>query len=977
VSSCASVAQPSEIDEELGFKLEATFQSNPTLGPIEINDQGAEEAFTVYDHPKVLIFKRGEDYSESLIQEALGQIDVSQVDNSPPGELSYIPANITLPNDRLEEQRTGGTWSEYFNRESLVNRIAFLTVPLWWIAIGLLGVIAFPLTRVAFKGLHDGGYALARIVGLLFLAWLTWFLASFEIPFERPLILGVLLLLAMISGLLAWRDREELKAFFKEKKKEIVWVEVLALAFFLLDLAIRIGNPDLWHPYKGGEKPMNFSYLNAVLKSTSFPPYDPWFAGGYINYYYFGYVIVGVPIKLLGIVPSTAYNLVVPTLFTLLGLSAFTIVYNLLYRFQALKDRRWRVDPRFVGVIAAVALVILGNLGSARLIYEGFRELGGWPGEEQASFASGIVYATKGVVQYLSEDRAFPVRADQWYWDPSRAIKPGPGEAGPITEFPFFTFLYADLHAHMIDLPITVAALAWCLSWILGAKDKRPFGLLDGGIALLIGAIFLGAMRPTNTWDFPTYWALSAIAVFAAAWIRQEQSSETRGLRIVYTIFEGLLIALILFGLAHFLYHPYHQWYQLGYDKPNLWKGSQTQLNDYLVVHGLFLFLILSWMVWEIRQWMARTPLKALSRFRKVFLLIILSLALSMIGIGFLTHSGMQVAPIAFLVLVLAGILFLWAGLPVEKRAVLFAIGTGTALTVFVELVVLEGDISRMNTVFKFYLQVWTLFSLSAVAGLAWIWHDFSQWSRSLRLAWIVIVVVLTFMAALFPITATPAKVADRMAVGAPNSLDGMAYMPYSTYRDIAGPMELDEDYEAILWMQENIEGSPVIIEGNTPEYRWGSRYTIYTGLPGVLGWNWHQRQQRGFVGDNSVMDRAHAIASFYADPSVEEAVDFIHEFAVSYVVVGRLEKQYYEQLERCTPDPGGEGVTCDMAGRPTGMPQPNVDISECQPMDEDPDSKIYTCPTYGLEKFERLRDMGVLEEAFQSGETVVYKVIQ
>ena len=74
---------------------------------------------------------------------------------------------------------------------------------------------------------------------------------------------------------------------------------------------------------------MDFSYFNAVLKSTTFPPYDPWYAGGYLNYYYYGFVFVGMLVKLLGIVPSFAYNLILPSLFSMLALGAFSVGCNL------------------------------------------------------------------------------------------------------------------------------------------------------------------------------------------------------------------------------------------------------------------------------------------------------------------------------------------------------------------------------------------------------------------------------------------------------------------------------------------------------------------------------------------------------------------------------------------------------------------------------------------------------------------------
>ncbi len=123
-------------------------------------------------------------------------------------------------------------------------------------------------------------------------------------------------------------------------------IEGLFLAFFLFDFLIRIGNPDLWHPAKGGERPMDFSYFNAIIKSTSFPPYDPWFAGGYINYYYYGFVLVATPVKLLGIVPTLAYNFILPTLFAMVAMGAFCVGWNLLVKDRESKFRFPIPDPR-------------------------------------------------------------------------------------------------------------------------------------------------------------------------------------------------------------------------------------------------------------------------------------------------------------------------------------------------------------------------------------------------------------------------------------------------------------------------------------------------------------------------------------------------------------------------------------------------------------------------------------------------------
>jgi uncharacterized membrane protein len=137
-------------------------------------------------------------------------------------------------------------------------------------------------------------------------------------------------------------------------------------------------------------------------------------------------------------------------------------------------------------------------------------------------------------------------------------------------------------------------------------------------------------------------------------------------------------------------------------------------------------------------------------------------------------------------------------------------------------------------------------------------------------------------------------KIRDRMSTVAPHTLDGMAYMATSTYSDNDQNMDLSQDYEAIKWMQENVQGSPVIIEANTVEYRWGNRFTIYTGLPGVVGWNWHQRQQRAVVPSEWVTDRVQEIGDFYRTTDRQQTIDFLKKYGVRYIIVGQLEQAYY-----------------------------------------------------------------------------------
>jgi len=160
---------------------------------------------------------------------------------------------------------------------------------------------------------------------------------------------------------------------------------------------------------------------------------------------------------------------------------------------------------------------------------------------------------------------------------------------------------------------------------------------------------------------------------------------------------------------------------------------------------------------------------------------------------------------------------------------------------------------------------------------------------------------VLVVGAAMYPLRATAAKWNDRMIPTAPRTLDGMTYMQYATYSDGSNDqnyreMDLSQDYRAIRWMQANVPGSPVIVEANTPEYRhWGTRFTIYTGLPGVVGWNWHQRQQRAITPEDWITSRIDQIHDFYRTTDREQAQEFLTSYNVQYIILGQLERIWYD----------------------------------------------------------------------------------
>ncbi|MCH7511556.1 MAG: hypothetical protein IIB19_04210, partial [Chloroflexi bacterium] len=683
-----------------------------------------------------------------------------------------------------------------------------------------------------------------------------------------------------------------------------------------------------------------------------------WFSGGYINYYYFGQFMTGNLIKLTGILPEVAFNLAVPLFFSISVAATFSLGYNLAEASRRMIRRRpgWlRIRPWtavLAGLLAVFLVLIAGNLNSANLMKNQLETISPW--QTDVPFVEYVPAVIGGGAELVFGGGELG-RYD--YWDPSRAIKTDPGN-NAITEFPYFTFLFADLHAHLMAIPFTILSLGLGLALIMGAKSEAKGGgssnrgsssgrwkrlLPVVGLVALLGLV-LGATRWTNSWDYPTYLIAGLAAVVLAERVRSGGFDLAMLRR---TALLGGLLALL--SVAFF--QPFSSNYALpatGFQA--MPEGlPRTPFHQYLSHFGLFIFMagsMLTFFSYRFvrRHGAARSFLALVSTSLGVLVATTLVVGfagpasdyipgIEVTGLSaetFLNEIFTNTIPVAAFSLfgLAVAILLVWDELRSRRPdthirlLVLGLIGLALLLSAAVEIAVLNPDIGRQNTVFKFYLQIWILLALASsfsvwylAAALAERWTSIGEWfSAKLdrpsiavpRLAFGVMLAILLVAVLAYPIQATRWRVrlpdrfldttvaGEQVAAGGVTN-NGLAFMETAVYGYQGQSIEMKYDYDAILWLRDNVAGSPVIIEGiaTGPYVSTRSRISINTGLPTVLGWDFHQIQQRGKFA-SGVAERSQDIATFYSTTDPAEAERILVKYGISYVIVGQLERFFY-----------------------------------------------------------------------------------
>ena len=920
---------------DLGYQLERAFTSYPTLAGVQLRDDPyrraglaapstapggndgqpdgivinlgyADENVIGYDHPQALIFSNVERLTEMQIRERM----LTGADST-----KSMDAALMLSPSALEAQQSGGTWSDRFSREGWTNRAPWLA---WLLAVELICLVAFPFTWWLMRPLHDRGILFARVLGLLLVAWVAWWLLNAGVlRYSAGALWLAMFVVAIPSAVVLWRQWRLMLDWLRKKWRLVLTAEALFLLAYLAFILMRAANPDLWHPWRGGEKPMELAYFTAVARSSVMPPYDPWFSGGYLNYYYWGYFVLSVPVRLTGIPPATAFNVAVPLLFALTATGAGSLVYNLVAAARSSKSpapslqslslgppwildfagmtvrkmsRRLPDGAAFTGLAAAIMTTVSGNLdGIAQLAEIIQRKMQG-----MAAPLSNFDFwrSSRAIPETLEFE---PSRLTPWL-EADNFVETG----FHITEFPFFTFLFADLHAHMMTMPFAILALALGFALLVGLY-RVSLRAPDPWVVVFVLALAVGSLWAINSWEYPAYAPLMLGCVAGAAWMMPGP------IRTRLAVAAALsLLALAVSYLAFQPFHASNETFGTGIE-PTRWR---TPISNYLLIHALPLLAAACLLF----ATLSRAVAGVLARARKRQLIAVLDHWL-LIGVGLGLILACYFWAAGFVTVGFLSVALTLTAWPLvaslasedypERRADVMALAMlamALAIGIGVDLIRVEGDIARMNTLFKYYLVAWLLFAASGAYGLWRGWTAYANRGGLQRqLRWAVVGLVALVMAGtlVYPALATPVRIQDRFNP-LPMTLDGTAWMPAAVYHppdwcaeQPLKPIELKWDYEAIRWLQDNVSGTPVVLEGHGTQYCWNTRMSQYTGLPTVLGWPWHQQQQR--KDGEIVRRRARDVATMYSTPSHDRALELLEQYRVSYIIVGALERGYYD----------------------------------------------------------------------------------
>ena len=685
----------------------------------------------------------------------------------------------------------------------------------WWLLALFMGMVAMPLTGRLFEGFEDKGWLFSKVLAIAVTGFLTWFLVALEIlSFTAAVCIGVSVACAVVCAVVFHIQlKKDIECYPIGKIRLIIREELLFFGIFLMWTYLAGFRPQAY----GTEKFMDYGFMEAMMRSTTLPARDLWYSEGTINYYYGGQYFAVFLTKLTGSRVEVTYNL----MRTFVAAFAFVFPFSIVR--QMMKDRlygrmegRKKYLPSVAGVTAGVAVSIAGNVHY-------------------------IVY--RCVIPMIQKLKGVEETESYWFPDATRYIGYNPVNESDKTihEFPCYSFVLGDLHAHVVNVMFVIFLVGLLYAWMKMIRkrgpepekqDPRDFWLRQLLMPhIILAAVFLGMFQWTNYWDFVIYFVVTGGVLLFVNIIRFEGKT-------VRILAVTAVQAVEIIAVSYLVILPF----TLKFD--TMVQGVALAQH-----HSLWYQLVILWGL-------------------PVILTVLLIISILMEKLKGMKKKSlyrlMEAVSIPDLFAIIMG---------------LCAIG----LIVIPELVyvrdIYENGNARANTMFKLTYQAYILFGMTMGYGIYRLIAVSKQ--KIFRILSGAGLVVLIWTVGYFG--------------NAVHSWFGEVWDP-SQYQGLDATTFLESDFPqdaaAIRWLKENIEGAPVVLEANGDSYTGYERVSASTGLPTVLGWYVHEWLWRNDVPD--LNEKSADIETIYTSADEETVKELIRRYDISYIFVGGQEQEKY-----------------------------------------------------------------------------------
>ena len=685
----------------------------------------------------------------------------------------------------------------------------------WYLLALVLGAAAMPLTGRLFRRFQDRGWMFSKVTAIAVSGFLTWFLVAVKIiKFTTMTCIVVTLVCAAASLILYCREQKAGFECIPFAHLDLVYAEeLLFFAAFLLWTYFAGFHPAAY----GTEKFMDYGFMEAMMRSKTLPATDLWYSQGKINYYYGGQYFAVFLTKLSGAKVELTYNL----MRTFVAGLAFSMPFSLVH--QMVTDRlgktgsRWKKAlPSVTGILAGISVSIAGNMHY-------------------------VVYGQ--IIPFIQKLKGEEV-SSYWFPDATRYIGFNPDvEDKTIHEFPCYSFVLGDLHAHVVDIMFVLLLLGLLYAWM---KKVRTTELSGESMSrrkfwkkqllmpqLLATGALLGMFHWTNYWDFVIYFVVTCGAALFMNIIGQKG-------KIRWALGVTAAQAAEILILATVIILPF----TLQFDTSNMVQGialaqHHSLPHQLLVLWGLpgilTILFVVSLLIEKLRGAEQKSLYHLLTSIRLPDLFAVL-MGLCAIGLVLIPEL------------------------------------------VYVRDIYENGN-ARANTMFKLTYQAYIMFGMTMIYAIF----------RLLVIGKNKILKVLAFIG-LFLFVWTCGYFGNSV-----HSWFGEVWKP-SQYKGLNATAFLEtdfpEDVNGIRWLKENISDAPVVLEANGDSYSEYERVSAMTGLPTIMGWYVHEWLWRGNLSDLNA--KIEEIQEIYTSTDETRVKELLEEYNVSYIFVGSCERNKY-----------------------------------------------------------------------------------